>query len=574
VEFPEGTDGATIQNAMRRFSAPDPKQAAPSPSTAPQGPAPNANVNPIADVAKSAGIGLAQGAIGLPGLPGNLEALGRMGIDKAATALGYEDPGLSKRTLLPTSADIQSGIEKYTGPFYQPQTTAGEYARTVGEFAPLAAFGPGGAAARAANVVAPAVVSETAGQVTKGTAAEPWARAAGGLIGGALPNAAMRAVTPITNDAARAAQVALLEQNGVNALTAGQRTGNSALRWAESAAGDVPFNGGRAKAINDQAATQFTRAALRRAGINADRATGDVIDAGFDNLGSQFDNLAQRNNMNVDQRLGTQVRMALRDYDQATPPALRSPVVENLVNDIGNRVGTPMSGADYQAWRSQIERIRRGAQVNNPHLADALGDVRDALDDAMTRSSGPADQAAWRQIRGQYRDLLAIEKAASGAGENTANGLISPSQLRTAVKSQSTRAYVRGQRDLGNLARAGEGIIKPLPNSGTAPRIAAQTIFDMISAGGGAALGGPVGAAVGAVAPAVTRGLAARALMSKPVQSYLSNQRLAPQIDAYQALAAYLRAPQAAALATQPQVGLVGGMGPRYDDNGNLLPGQ
>lgn len=574
VEFPEGTDGATIQNAMRRLSAPDPKQAAQSPSTAPQAPAPNADVNPVADVAKSAGIGLAQGAIGLPGLPGNLEALGRMGLDKAATALGYDDPGFSKRTVLPTSADIQSGIEKFTGPFYQPQTTAGEYARTIGEFAPLAAFGPGGAAARAANVVAPAVVSETAGQVTKGTAAEPWARAAGGLVGGMLPNAAMRAVTPITNDAGRAAQVALLEQNGVNALTAGQRTGNSAVRWAESAAADVPFSGGRGKVLNDQAATQFTRAALQRAGINADRATADVIDTGFTNLGNQFQALAARNNMRVDRPLTADLTQTVQAYERATPPSLRAPIVQDLQNDIANAPNGVLNGYQYNAWRSQIERTRRAAQQNNPHLADALGEIRDALDDAMARSSTQADAAAWRTARDHYRNLLTIEKAASGAGENTALGLLSPSQLRTAVKSQNPRAYVRGQRDLGNLARAGEAIMKPLPNSGTPARLAAQSIFSALGAGAGGAAGGAPGAVIGALAPTVTQGLTARAIMSRPMQAYLANQRLAPQINAYEALAAYLRAPQAAALATQPPVGLVGGMGPRYDDNGNLLPGQ
>lgn len=576
VQFPDGTDDATISNAMRQIQVPDPKQGAPQQAIAPAASAPNADVNPIADVAKSAGIGLVQGGLGLAMLPGNIEALGRAGIDKAASALGYGDPGLSKSHYLPTSADAQAGIEHFTGPFYQPQTTAGEYARTIGEFAPMAAFGGPGAGmlSRAVNVTAPAVVSETAGQLTKGTSAEPWARAIGGFVGGSVPNAAMRTVTPITADAGRAAQVAALENNGVNALTAGQRTGNSAIRWAESAAHDLPFTGGRGKILNDQAAEQFTQAALQRAGINADRATAPVIDQGFRDLGAQFDALAQRNNMNVDAPLHTQVQMALRNYNQATPPAMRAPIIEELANDIGHRLGTPMAGPDYQNWRSQIERARRSAQPNNPQLANALSDVRDALDDAMSRSATPADQAAWQQVRGQYRDLLAIEKAVSGAGENTALGLISPSQLRTAVKTQDQRGYVRGRRDLGNLARAGESIMKPLPNSGTPARLAAQTLFSAAGAGAGAVFGGAPGAIVGTIAPALTQGTLGRALMSAPVQNYLSNQVLAPMIDAYQPANALSRIPLAANALMTPPTGLRGGMGPRYDENGNLRPGQ
>lgn len=576
VEFPDGTDEATISNAMRQIQVPDPKQGAPQQSTAPQAPTPNADVNPIADVAKSAGIGVVQGGLGLAMLPGNVEALGRAGIDKAASLLGYGDPGFSKSHYLPTSADAQAGIEHFTGPFYQPQTTAGEYARTVGEFAPMAAFGgpAAGPISRAVNVLAPAAVSETAGQLTKGTAAEPWARAAGAIAGGAVPNALMRAVTPLATDAGRAAFVATLENNGVNALTAGQRTGNSAVRWSESAAHDLPFTGGRAKELNDTAAEQFTRAALQRAGINGDRATAPVIDQGFRDLGAQFDTLAQRNNMNVDQALHNDVTTALRNYNQATPPALRAPIIEDLATDIGNRLGTPMSGPNYQSWRSQIERARRGAQGNNPQLAESLSDIRDAMDDAMSRSATPADQAAWQQVRGQYRDLLAIEKATSGAGENTALGLISPSQLRTAVKTQDQRGYVRGRRDLGNLARAGEAIMKPLPNSGTPARLAAQTLFSAAGAGAGAVFGGAPGAVVGTIAPALTQGALGRALMSAPVQNYLSNQALAPLIDAYQPTNALSRIPQAANALMTPPTGLRGGIGPRYDDNGNLRPGQ
>lgn len=570
VEFPEGTDEATISNAMRQLLPADPKQPAPSQSTPQQAPASTADVNPVADVAKSTGIGLAQGAIGFATLPGNLESLGRLGIDKAAEGLGYKSPELSGHTVLPTASDAQGFIEKYTGPFYKPQTTAGEYARTIGEFAPLAAFGgPGiGAAARAGNVVIPALTSETAGQLTKGTSAEPWARAAGGLFGPALPNAAMRSVTPLTNDAARAAQIATLEQNGVTALTAGQRTGNSAVRWAESAANDLPFSGGRGKVLNDQAAEQFTRAALSRAGIQADRATADVIDAGFTHLGNQFQTLGARNNMRVDRMLDSTLNQTVQAYERATAPSLRAPIVGELRNDIMNAPNGTLTGRQYNSWRSAIERTRRSAQMSDPHLADALSDIRDALDDAMARNSSRADAAAWRDAREHYRNLITIEKASAGAGENTALGLLSPSQLRTAAKTQNTRAYVRGQNDLGNLARAGEAIMKPLPNSGTPARLATQHIATTLGAAAGGSIASIPGAILGSLAP----GMTARTIMSAPVQRYLSNQRLEPAIESYNRsrLPNLFNLPLAAAEAERPP-SLIGGIGPRYDENGNLI---
>lgn len=555
---------------------PDEEQVTPPQATAPQAAAPTADVNPVADVAKSAGIGVAQGALGLATLPGNLESLGRIGIDKAASLLGFQDPKLSESTFLPTYNDAKSTVEKYTGNFYEPQTTAGEYARTIGEFAPTAFMGPGGAVARATNVVAPAVVSETAGQLTKGTSAEPWARAAGALAGGVVPNAAMRTVTPITNDASRAASVARLEQDGVTGMTAGQRTGNKSLRWFENNAADTPFAGNIGERINNDTGEQFTRAALQYAGINAPRATADVIDNGFTRLGQAFDDLAARNTMRADVQLGRDLRDSVRDYFSIVPQSQRAPIVQNTVQDVMDavqRTGGTLSGEAYQALRSRLDKARRSTQRSDPQLSGALGNLRQSLDDAMERSITPADQAAWREARNHYRNLLSIETAMGGAGENTALGLISPSQLRTAVKNMGKRQYVRGQDEMGNLARAGEAILKPLPNSGTPARLMAGHAADALTkmaagVGAGGYVGGLPGAFAGAVAP-FAPAIAARTLMSRPVQGYLSNQALEPVIEAYNAsrVPAVGKLPQAA-------MTLQGGIGPRFDENGNLLPGQ
>lgn len=539
------------------------------------------------DVAKSAGIGLVQGGIGLATLPGNIEYLARAGVDKGATMLGYEDPKTSQSTFLPTYGDAKGAAEQYTGKFYEPQSTAGEYARTVGEFAPLAALGPGGAAARAANVVAPAVVSETAGQLTKGTEYEPWARAAGALAGGFLPNAAMRTVSPVTNDATRAAQVTTLEREGVKSLTAGQKTGSKPLRWAESVTQDTAFGGGRASQLLNEQAEQFTAATLRRVGVDAKRATPEVIDGAYTNLGKQFDDLSSRNNIKVDQKFMGDMNSAWKEYASITPASQRAPVVEEIIKDIMNapralapypvtkQIGSgqtyganngALTGEAYQAMRSRLEKMSRSTRISNPELSEALGNIRGALDDVMERSISPGDARQWKRIRGQYRNLIAIEKAATGAGENAALGLISPSALRNAVKQQSQRGYARGKGDLAELARAGEAVMKSLPQSGTAPRAAAMNSLNILSGLAGHGAAGVPGAVAGLAAPA----MASRTLMSRPVQNWLSNQTMAGPIEAYgkNRLNALMRLPQAAMEANQGPT-LSGGMGPRYDEYGN-----
>lgn len=85
---------------------------------------------------------------------------------------------------IPDTATIRQGTEAVIGKPHEPQTAAGEYAQTIGEFAPAAVAGPGGVVRKAATAIVPAVASETAGQLTKGTPYEQYARAAAALTAG------------------------------------------------------------------------------------------------------------------------------------------------------------------------------------------------------------------------------------------------------------------------------------------------------------------------------------------------------------------------------------------------------
>lgn len=164
-----------------------------------------------ADVGRSALSGLARGAVGLTGLPGDALRWGEYLADSVAQAPGrlynravngtWDMPEFMQdgaamaensrlkvgpQDILPGGADMVRKAEGVVGPFHEPQTKAGQYARTVGEFMPAAALGPGSIARKAVGYGAiPAVASESAGQLTEGTAAEPYARAGAAIGAGA-----------------------------------------------------------------------------------------------------------------------------------------------------------------------------------------------------------------------------------------------------------------------------------------------------------------------------------------------------------------------------------------------------
>lgn len=519
--------------AKQQFASLD--TAAPPMDTTPPDPgrtgsfaAPNLQVGVAEDAGKGFASGLARGAVGVGSLPGTVENLGRKGINWAAGKMGADGPVVNPTPALPQYSDALKSLEEnVTGPLYDPKTRTGKFANAIGEFAPGVML-PGAQAGMAArvigNVVAPAIGSELAGQLTEGTAAEPYARVAGSLVGPAI---AARAVTPFRGDPTRAAEAAVLRNEGVTSLTAGQETGRMPLRWVESAIRDTPFTGARAANMNTEAAEQFTRAALRRAGIDAPRATQDVIDAGFTRIGQNFEQVANAVTIPVNGSLQRRAADIVRRYERVTEPSLVNPLPANIANDIAGRTGRVLDGATYQAWRSDISAAARGA--GDPRTERALYDLRNLLDQraaAYLRQNGQGDLA--RQIavnNREYRAMLAIAKASSAAGENAANGLISPAALKSAAQAQNPQQYSRGRGDFARLANAGNAILRELPQSGTAPRLIATELGKVM--GGsliGAGMGGSEGAAYGGLGTLAAQALMGRAIMSRPSQAYLRNQ--------------------------------------------------
>lgn len=178
----------------------------------------------VKDAVRSFEAGGDRGISGLLGLPADAAQLVVAGKDYADAFIAgrpYNDLKAerdAKALVRPEqferfgSAAVGRSLDAARGPEYKPQTQLGEYARTVGEFLPNAAGGGLSAGARAARVVIPGVASEAAGQVTQGTAAEPWARAGVGIATGLGVNAATRPGTAAGTIARAAGDLAPAER--------------------------------------------------------------------------------------------------------------------------------------------------------------------------------------------------------------------------------------------------------------------------------------------------------------------------------------------------------------------------
>lgn len=345
--------------------------------------------------------------------------------------------------------------------------------------------------------------------------------AVGGVLGAAAPAVgalARRVVTPAPSSDAQRAAARMMAGEGVT-LTAGQRTGNKGMQYLESELGR-----GAAENLMEQQAEEFTGAVLRRLGVEANRATPEVVEGAYRQIGQQFDNLAQLTNTPFDETLQNNLLGVVVDYvDNAGTPAR---VVENQANRIAQLAqqnGGRLTGAAYQEMRSTLGRLAKRAE---PTTQAALRDLQEALDDAVERYLDGQTLQAWRDVRRSYQNYLVVEKAVTAAGEKAAAGLITPAQLRTAAVNQNRRAFAFGSSDYANLARAGIQTMTPLPQSGTAPRLAAQTMGSL-PAILGAAAGSPAGipgAIAGGIAGAAIPRAAGAAMLSPLGRRVLSNQ--------------------------------------------------
>lgn len=503
----------------------------------------------VGDVAKSFGSGVVRGGVELVMFPvtakrlmeQGTEYLYNQGIDLGRSALGMPPVSDEWKAKVQQAKDmnwldldkaIYSGQDHVRGAMdnnlYAPKTLPGEYAETVGEFVPGVLTG--GSSNLLTNIgkfaVIPGVASEAAGQFTKDTKMEPYARLVGALLGSGIVPAGERLITPLPVSAERQLMNQTLRNEGIE-LTGGQASGSAALLNAE---GDL--GGAAAKKFNKMQGEQHTHAALSRAAIDADRATHEVMHQALTRIGDDLDATAANNSLIADPQLANDITTAMRRYHDLVGDGVRVPILENSIIGIERLAKGGHQGETYKAIRSRLEDAQADS-ANDPKLLKALSGIRNALDDAMERSiaaQNPNSLNAWQEAKRQYRNFLDLEKAVAAAGVDAPKGIISPSHLQSAMRPQSPRASAPEDGDFTALVKAGEEVLKPLSSSGGSPvrSFIQKGIPALVSAVAGAKLAGGHGAMLGAIAGGAVPYAAGRILLSSPVRAYLQNQLIQP----------------------------------------------
>jgi hypothetical protein len=342
---------------------------------------------------------------------------------------------------------------------------------------------------------------------------------AGSQVAGNLLGRAIRPVrSELSPELERLAGVA--QQQNIP-LSAGQRTGSRPLQIMESVFENLPFTSGPQLARRQAQGEAYNAAIGRTFGQNADAITPDVLGTARREIGQQFTNLAGRNTLDANNnRFLTQLANATDEANRfATPDVAR--VVTNRVDDLLSKVDQNgrIPGQAYREFDSALGRTMRGS--SNGDLRSALGDVRHAAREGMDNSISQADQAAWRDARRQYANLMTVAPVAA----RSESGNVSGKTLLGATNTGNRNARFGGPSDLADIARVGRAFVsEQIPNSGTAQRALYQGLLTGGLGGAGyAASDDPSkGIALGLLGLGGPRAIQA-AMNSRAGQRYLTN---------------------------------------------------
>jgi hypothetical protein len=340
-----------------------------------------------AGYAEAAGTGLERGALAVVGMPGDIGAGVDWAMNKLTGATPEQQAQAAQYDTLrpPTSQQLTNTAQAAGVPFHQPQNTGERYAETISSFIPGSLIGPGGLASKIGSAVAGGAASEKAGEMTQGTALEPYARFGGAVLGGGLSLAmqpAWRGVAAtLANRGTDAKSIdVILKQLDASGMSPQQAEQRLRELGPEGMLGDVSSGmqlSTGATAISDIGAgnTIAQRLAQRREGGQG-RVSQDLNSA-FGPPQDPF--LVRQSNQTAKTALGPA-------YDAARGRSVVVTPIVKQINDIAKNF--PQTGSAADALRSVRSMLNDQQARGLIKSANNLLGVRHEIDHLITQAGG------------------------------------------------------------------------------------------------------------------------------------------------------------------------------------------
>lgn len=401
---------------------------------------------------------------------------------------------------------------------YEPKTGTGEAVQRVTEFVPFAGKKV------ISQAIAPALASLYAGKIegVEGTSLQLPVEIATAVL---TPVLAKKIVSPRGGELKGVTKEYLdtLKKEGI-VPSAGTMYDDDVIKaWEEAT------RAGRD--LQMTAFEQFSRAALKRIGVNGSRATPKELERVYNEMKTSFENTIGSIDTTARKIVPSSKQMdevvdILGTYGGQVNPSNAAPIFRNLYNafQASAKSGQSLSKTQIKRFHDTLNAMTRRGDVDGQFAREILPIVKQMVDSNLTKEA----RDAWRSTNGRYRDFLAIEKTLK-SGEGLYEGLVTPNKLASATQQVFKRSNLFGKSDLGQLAKAGGALMKRLPQSGTGPRLqaaggpASQDATRFGAAGFGYT-GDPQTAAAAAALGTIVPPIRNQFISSPAGQAYLKNQ--------------------------------------------------
>lgn len=250
-----------------------------------------------------------------------------------------------------------------------------------------------------------------------------------------------------------------LISNGVS-LNPSQLTSNPAFNIQQSAFKKFPVLSDLQAKADDKQLTQFTQAALSKAGIKFNPETQDISDElgkAYKHIGGSIGLVTSKYNMPVDSLFVGDVSKAQDEYLSQLNHSERGQFNE-WVDKLTDPNKAVLTGKDYQTNRSALGNISKGKWTTDPNAARAYDALQDAMDNAMQRQLSPSDAAGLATYRQQYGALKTLMRA--NTLKSSVSGQLTPSAVFGAAKANNPNNISLGGNGLADLAKAGVGVLE------------------------------------------------------------------------------------------------------------------
>jgi hypothetical protein len=331
---------------------------------------------------------------------------------------------------------------------------------------------------RAPGAAAPAPGPATAQAQSSATAtATPTATVTGGQVTPGVVGAD-------TSAALTEAQKAILERGKMMGFrtTPGQETGSRSLQQMEARMESSPFTSGpfnEIKAANQKILNQSTAQAI---GVNASELSNPVLAQAQRQISAVYNRVASPTVQKIDQPYVLNgIDLLDNAFEGLTTQPFKSNIFVKQLQDLAMK--GEATGQQLSALSSKIGKKAKNemtTMTGDRELGQALFQMKEIVDDALSSGLTAADQAAFQAARTNYRNLMTLRS--SPGVVNPSSGNVSAPNLASALTRKDPKGFVFGenQTPMYEAARFGQAFKPIVGDSGTATRTMEYTPLNVM----------------------------------------------------------------------------------------------